>query len=171
MRDIHKANPELLSKMMDLGSASEQAWRPEELAAIFRHQMSAAVQFDLGALDPGLANRLNNLSSSQGLLLKSFADLFFHPHPPIELLRLTKQFAKAYRNHPDSPLPNEIATLLYFLSIVAALVRCGERITELDDDSLRKGIEWLTSQKWVDEKTQALLREGLEFLKTDAGEL
>jgi len=169
MRDIDKADPALLSKMMGSGLGDQPVWQPEELAAILRHQMSAAVQFDLGALDAGLAGRLSKLSSSQGLLLKSFADLFFHPHPPLELLRLTKEFAKAHKNHPDSPLPDEVATLLYFLSIVAARVRCGERITQLDDEALGRGIKRLLAQAWIDEKTRALLLEGLACLKGKAG--
>lgn len=164
MRDIRDANPEVLSKMMNLDSPPDQPWHPDDLAAMLRHQMAATVQFDLGALDRNPAMQLSNLSESQGLLLKSFGDLFFHPHPPIELLQLTKQYAKACRNHPDSPLPHEIATLLYFMAITTALVRCGERITQLDDESLRKGIEWAIEQAWVDEKTRALLREGLALV-------
>jgi hypothetical protein len=159
-----KSDTKLLAEMMRIGAGDRKVWNSEDLSAIFRHQLSAPVQFDLANLDAGLANKLRTLSEAQGLLIRSFADLLYHPNPPVELLELTKQFAKACRNHPDSLLPHEIATLLYFASIVTALTRCGRRITELDEVALRSGIEWLVQQPWVDERMRMLLGEGLARL-------
>ncbi len=88
--------------------------------------MSAPILVDLGGYDPATAVRLKNLSDAQSLLLKSFLDLFHHPVPPMELLTLTKDFAKANMDHPDSSLPNEVAAALYYTSIAAALVRLDE---------------------------------------------
>ena len=77
----------------------------------------------LTAMEQRLAARLRLAAESQGLLLKSFGDLLHHPNPPLELLRLTKDFAKACRLSRSGPLPREIATLLYFASIIVAWVR------------------------------------------------
>ena len=74
--------------------------------------------------------------------IRSFDDLLHHPHPPVELLTLTKQFAKAMVEHPESPLPREVGRLLYFASITVALIRCGQRISDLDNASLKAGLRW-----------------------------
>lgn len=164
IHDIYKSDAQLLAKMMDISAGQQRLWQPEELGAIFEHQLSAVVQFDLSGLDPGLAEKLQTLSAAEGLLIKSFMDLFHHPHPPVELLELTKRFAKASRSHPDSPLPDEVASLLYFLSIVVAMTKCGRRITQLDDESLRSGLMWALEQPWLDEQTRGLLHGGLNAL-------
>ena len=168
-REIQESDSRLLARMMEVGADPRRLWRPEELGAILRHQMSAAVEFDLGTLERGRARKLRTLASAEGLLVRSFADLFDHPHPPLEFLEMTKQFAKASRHHPDSPLPKEVAAVLYFGSIVAAMLRLGRRITRLDDDALRRGLRWLAAQPWLDERSRALFNEGLEFLGTGEG--
>ena len=161
---VRDTDPRFLAEIMAVDEAAQRVWRPEELGAIFQHQLSAPVELDLGNLEPGLGPKLRMLASSQGLLLNSFRDLLQHPNPPIELLRLTKEFAKACRDHPESPLPPEIATVLYYASITVALTRCGRRISGLDDAALRGGLEWAVSQPWVDESTRALLQQGLDSL-------
>jgi hypothetical protein len=95
-------------------------------------------------------------------VLKSFGDLLYHPNPLPELLELAKEFAKEHRADAESPLPREVATVLYYASIAAALARCGRRITRHDDATLRKGFQWGCEQPWVDEATRGLLREGLQ---------
>jgi hypothetical protein len=153
--------PGALAALINSGSESAHLWRPNEFAAIFKHQLSAPVFVDLGQMPKRAATRLKNLSDAQGLLLKSFSELFHHPAPPIELLELTKDFAKANMNHPESALPSEIATALYFTSIAAAYVRLGARISRLGDLDLRRGWLWTRDQVWVDEKTKTLLVEAL----------
>jgi len=165
---IRDSDPRLLARLMDVGAGPGRLWQPGELGAVFQHQLSAVIQFDLGGLDQSLANRVRNLSAAEGLLIKSFRDLFCHPHPPVELLDLTKDFAKACKNHPDSPLPGEVASVLYFLSIAVAMAKCGARISQLDDDSLRTGLEWASGQPWLDEQTRNLLVEGLNALQGQA---
>ena len=169
IRRVYDSDAQRLVSMMELDTGVQKIWQPEELGAILQHQLSAPVQFDLGSLEKGLARKLKTLSASQGLLLKSFADLLHHPHPPVELLRLTKEFAKVNRSHPDSPLPREIATVLYFAAIVVAMLRCGQRITRLGNDELREGMEWVIAQPWSDESTRSLFNEGIELLDAQKG--
>ena len=143
-------DPGRLAQMLSLEDSVQPTWRPHELGAILRHQLSSVVQFELGGLDRQIAAGLRTLAAAEGLLVRSFADLFRHPQPPLALLELTKRFAKACRNHPDSPLPGEVAEVLYLLSIVVALVRCDRRITALDDASLRRSLSWAAAQDWVE---------------------
>ena len=110
--DVRNADSVHLAELMEFGLKAARIWLPEELKAIFEHQMSAPVQFDLAGLKDGRAGVLRALTEAEGLLIRSFRDLLLHPNPPLELLQLTKQFAKAYASHPDSPLPNELAKVL-----------------------------------------------------------
>ncbi|MGD1090032.1 MAG: hypothetical protein ABR955_15110 [Verrucomicrobiota bacterium] len=159
---VFNSRAKKLAALMATGEERAKLWRPEELAAIFQHQMSAPILVDLGTFDPRTATRLRTLSEAQGLLLKSFADLFHHPTPPIELLELVKDFAKANLDHPENGLPGEIATTLYYTSIAAALVRLDVRISKLPDADLQRGLRWTMEQSWLDEKTKELLAKALE---------
>src|SRR5579862_4558949 len=102
---LFKSRAQQLSTLMASGEERGPLWQPEELAAMFRHQMSAPVLMDLGSFDPRTANQLKALTAAQGLLLSSFADLFNHANPPIQLLQMVKDFAKANLDHPESGLP------------------------------------------------------------------
>ncbi len=154
------------SRVMDQVAKLRLEWPQEELAAIWRHQLAAPVQAEAPGvripLDEGLGRRVAGLV--RGRCIVTFGDLFQHPHPPMELLQEVKDFAKANRDHPESLLPPEISSLLYYASIAAALLRCGHRISRLDDVALRQGIEWALAQPGLDEKTLTLLKAGLEFL-------
>ena len=156
---VFKSRAKKLAALMATGQERADLWRPEELAAIYRHQMSAPVMVDLGAFDPRTATRLRTLGEAKGLLLRSFDDLFHHPAPPIELLELVKDFAKANLDHPESGLPREIAAALYYASIAAALVRLDARISQLPDADLQRGLRWAMGQAWLDEKAKELLTQ------------
>lgn len=164
---LGKSRAKELAALMSTSDESSPLWRADELAALFRHQMSAPVLMDLGSFDPRTAEQLKTLTAAQGLLLSSFADLFGHPVPPRSLLELVKDFAKANRDHPESGLPREIATALYYTSIAAALVRLDARISQLPDAELQRGLRWTQEQRWLDEKTRTLLADALKKLSPE----
>ena len=159
---VLKSRADKLASILASGEEGACLWQPEELAAIFKHQMAAPILVDLGVFDAPTATRLKYLSQAHGLLLKSFADLFQHPAPPVELLSLIKDFAKANRDQPASGLPTEIATTLYYTSIAAALVRLNQRLTKLADADLRRGLAWTLGQPWLDAPTRDLLSRAME---------
>jgi hypothetical protein len=165
---LSKSPPKSLAAFFAAGAEHARLWRPEELSAIFRHQMSAPILVDLGGFDPATAVRLKTLSEAQNLVLKSFSDLFHHPVPPLELLSLTKDFAKANMDHPESSLPHEVAAALYYASIATALVRLGARISQLKDAELQRGLLWAKELSWVDDQTRQTLIQALKTLSTDA---
>jgi hypothetical protein len=129
-RDIHSSAPRSLAKLMSLEAAAD--WQPDELGAIFRHQ---------------LQSRIEGASKTFGEVLRD---------PQIEDLKLVKEFGKLHRNDPASPLPRDIATVLYFAAIVAARKHCRQTITNLDEDSIRRGVEWAVAQPWLYETTRSL---------------
>ncbi len=140
------------------GTADDrELWRPEEFGAVFRHQLAAPLAADLGGLDPGLGDKLAGLRTPDGRPVTTFGDLLRHPAPPVALLDLVKEFAKASRRAGRGHLPAEVATLLYYLAIAVALCRCGCCLTRLDDAALREGFRWARAQPWVDDATRELL--------------
>ena len=159
---VHNSRANKLAALLATGEERARLWRPDELAAIFRHQISTPMLVDLGGFDPRNAARLKLVSEAQGLLLNSFADLLQHPAPPVELLELVKNFAKANLDQPESGLPPEIASALYYLCIAAALVRRDARISQLPDADLRRGLSWTREQAWLDEPARELLALALE---------
>lgn len=161
---LSKSPPKSLAAFLAAGDEQGRLWRPDELSAIFRHQMSAPILVDLGGFDAATAARLKTLSDAQSLILKSFSDLFHHSVPPVELLKLTKDFAKSNMDHPDSSLPQEIAAALYYTSIAAALVRLDVRISQLPDADLQRGLAWAREQSWLDDATRELLGQALQKL-------
>jgi hypothetical protein len=166
---VFKSRARELAALMAAGEEPARLWRADELAAVFRHQVSTPMLVDLGTFDPATANRLQLLSGAQGLLLKSFADLFHHPAPPVELLQLVKDFAKANLDHPESGLPAEIAWLLYYLGIASALVHLQTRISTLTDADLSRGLRWALDQAWLDEPNRQLLLAAVQKINP-AGE-
>ena len=161
---LFKSPPKSLAAFLAAGDERARLWRPDELAALFRHQLAAPIFVDLGGFDPVIASRLKVLGCAHNLVLKSFLELFLHPVPPVELLTLTKEFAKTNMDHPDSSLPREVAAVLYYTSISAALVRLDRRITQLGDAELERGLNWARDQQWVDPQIQQLLELALKKL-------
>jgi hypothetical protein len=156
--DRSRTDPLALTRLLELPRP------PDDAAALLRHVLTAPLPLDLAAVDAGLAGKAREWAEGQELVLRSLGELLHHPNPLPELLELAKEFAKDNRNDPESPLPREVATVLYYASIAVTLARCGRRITRHDDATLRQGLEWGCAQPWVDEATRGLLREGLARL-------
>ena len=153
-----------LTNLFDWGSGNDRTWEPDEFSAIFEHLLQSPVQFDLAGLDPTLRGKLVQLSEAEGITLKSFHDLLAHEHPPLELLALTKEWAKANRESPESGLPPAVASVLYYACIAAALARLGRRITSLSDGQLRAGFTWASAQLWLGGDLAELFSQGLAKL-------
>ena len=167
--ETQHSDPALLAKLMETDASTGPGWEPGDFGAMLRHQLTAPVPFELGVQAPAVAARLKARAEAQGLLLKNLDDLFHHPNPPIELLEMTKDFAKAISAHPNASIPPEVAAVLYYASIVVAELRCGRRITMLSDALLIDGLKFVLSNDWLDERTRAILQEGVDFLQRSSG--
>lgn len=154
--DIFTKPPSQFARLIAATNGSEGGWLPVEFDAVLRHQLDAPLR---------TAGRQPPESATSAADIRTFRELFQHPQPPLGLLKQTKDFAKAHREHTNSPLPHDVATVLYYASIVAARVRLGERITSLDDAALRQGIAWGVALPWLDEGLRALFDEGLRVLQ------
>lgn len=164
LSQILVTDPGVLAELMDVNVGRERLWHPEELAAVFEHHLSSPIEFELNNLGREQAFKLQTLGAAQGLLLNSLSDLLLHPRPPVELLRMTKEYSKACTVHPDSPLPPEVASAIYFTSIIVARLRCCERISNVGEEYLRRNLISLIAQPWITDPIRSLLREGLRSL-------
>jgi hypothetical protein len=169
-RNIYESRADWLAEMMDAGDTDRVLWQEEEYGAILECQLSAPLDFDLSYLGEQTRERVRTLCSGQRPPITSFHDLLHHACPPVELLRLAKEFARAAQSRSDllppahgvPLLPSDVALLLYTLSIVVAMTKCGCRITKLDDQALRHSFAWALNLSWVDEPTRELLRAGCQ---------
>jgi len=158
----------LLEAALDPDFEQRHDWKPEELGALLAHQWSAPLEADLDALPPEQARVLKQLGDAEGLLRRSYGELFTHPLPPVEILEAIKDYAKRNLTRPSADLPEEIARALYVLSVVVARYRCGQRITSQSDETVRASVQAFLAQPWVIEPVKTLLREGLSALVTES---
>ena len=140
---------------------------PVTLAEALRSRLFAPLLFD--GLEPGILDHVHKAESNSGRPITTLAELFTHPQPPVELLNLTKQFARSCLCSADGLVPRQVAYLLYYASIAAALVHHKKPITTLDQDELRNGLRWAAEQAWCDEAIRLVLGDGLLSLSDDGG--
>ncbi|MBI4661272.1 MAG: hypothetical protein HY735_20815 [Verrucomicrobia bacterium] len=159
--------PRRFARLVRVTDQNDDPWQPEELGAIWRHQLSAPVRFDF----PEEGGRsVSPMDPNQGATREpelKLADLLHDARAPIELLKRAKEFAKGKRQQASKGYPKDIARVLYFASIVAALVRHRKRITRLTDSDILQGIEWALKQPWLDMETLRLFQEGKARLCRD----
>jgi hypothetical protein len=99
--------------------------------------------------------------------IKTFRDLLVHADPPEDLLNLVKQFAKAHLSSGASPLPREVAQVLYFGAIVSGLLQGYRAISSLSPGEVRRGAEWAMRLPWMDED---MLRLFKRYINRGTGE-
>lgn len=134
-------------------------WRPEELGAILRHQLDCSIVLELELRHPEQISRLKFLCAGDSM---TFRMLFERPAPSLELLQMVKSFAKGHRRDPHSPLPGEVASVLYYATIASALVHGGHRISRLDERQLATGFAWVNACRWVDQPLRCLMELAME---------
>lgn len=156
---LDAAEPTILARMLSLDD-STPLWTANELAAMWLHQLDAPVTVDLIDHDPMNDQTVRTLSTRVDGSEITFGQLLRDPSPSPQLLELAKDFAKANRSAAGG-LPAEIATMLYYALIAAGMVHAGQRLTDLPETSLRKGLNWAVAQGWIDEQTRSLLHDAL----------
>lgn len=156
--------PRRLAALFSLDTSPKKLWHTAELGPMIRHQLEVPLDLDACWNDRGLPETnvgSTSLASRSSILpyCRTLSGLLRDPKPPLELLRRVKEFAKTASKHPDSPLPEELATVLYGTAIALGLLRHGKRITGLDDEGIRLCFEWITDQPWLpDELRNPLLQ-------------
>jgi serine/threonine protein kinase/WD40 repeat protein len=149
----------LLARLMDPHGSSEGLWAPEELSSILRYRLSLPVERPRVEGDAPSSALWDDAEA--GL---TYAQALEHPRPSLELLRGVLAFCEAGRRDPESGLPPEVATLLYYAGAAAGLVRHGQRLVPFEDDTLLRGLKWASRQTWADESCRASCEAALHVL-------
>lgn len=165
--DLEDAEARRLAPFMEFGSDNDSLWNSDELAGIFRHQLASRIHFPFVDLGDQSAESIRAICSAADPEIETFGDLFMHPKPPLDLLRITKDYGKACRAKGESPIPAEVATMLYVLSILVARTTRGQRITELNDRELRRIADWAVGQSWIGEPIRRLLDAAQQVFGTE----
>ncbi len=158
-RSIHASNPKALATFF---GGSDEVWGEEDLAAILRHQLSAPLGFDLKRMGADSRKTVAHFTRSSTQRLKTFADLFGHPDPPVDLLSLAKEFGKTA---DGGTVPRDVGLVLYYAAVLVARLRCDSRISDLSDSDLLTGVEWVLRRTWLDESMRHLFEQGAKFLR------
>ena len=157
--DGASAGPRSLACLMQIDTLG--SWNVTELGPILEHQLDTPLDLDLDpdAVAQEAGNRPDSGSKRVGAEIRTFRQLLLHPHPPVALLNLVKQFAKGCRSRPDGPLPHEVATVLYLVAIAAARAKCHQRISTLDDAAWQRAVDWAVAQPWLNAEIRELLNQ------------
>jgi len=155
--------PRRFARLVEVTAQNDEGWLPEELGAIWLHQLAAPVQFEFVCEKPSSESpKLEDAGDKERRT--TFRELLHGTEPDLEKLRDVKEFAKNKRGEPSKGFPKEIARVLYFTSIVVALVRCKCRISNLSNQDILTGVRWALDQEWLDPLTIKILWEDSESL-------
>ena len=150
-----------LSDLIAFDSDGRAIWPSQQLRTSLRRQLGANLQSIMAD-----AQLMRAMAAAADPAIETFEQLLHHAHPPIDLLWMGKEFAKLAFEDPGSPLPPDVALVIYYGCIAAALLRHAKRISRLSEDDLRSGLNWAVRQDWVDEVTRKILMEGLGALRS-----
>ena len=150
-----------LAELMQPADRANVSWTPSDIQAIYRHQLATPINVELAGVDRATADRLRELCDSNGLTLRGIGDLLAHPSPPLELLVIIKEFAKASLEHPESALPKEVSSAIYWACIAVAMVRCNARISSLSAGQAVDGLQWALRQEWLAADRRDVLQAAL----------
>ncbi len=159
---IFMTKPEGLARILD--DDATDLWSPEEMQAMWQHQLATAIDIDLGGVTSVRATILRSSPQARSFEGKTFRDLFARPDAPIELLELTKEFAKQTLKESEEMQLKEIASGLYYITYAASIVFHRKIIGSMKEDELRPGFNWGLKQTWLDKESKKLIEQALRQL-------
>lgn len=154
-------NLSVFDTILTPGFENAPTWRKEELTAILEHQWITQVAADMECLSAEQAHILTRLDEAAGTPM-TYGDIFTCSAPSIAVLEMIKVEAKRNMARANEELPEDIAKLLYILSVIVARLRCGVSITSQPDKSVRGNIESALAQSWPTPPIIQILRDGLK---------
>jgi hypothetical protein len=158
--DFFRVTPGRMAPLIDLPWRDRLKWADEEMESILRHQLSAPLDAELSRCFALPTNCLSNP--------RSFGDLLCDQQPRLDLLVGTKDFAIRQLRLGGRGLPRGVARVLYYASVLSALLCHGQRISRISDEKLRSGLEWAVEQRWLHPSLHELFRKGRVRLAVDS---
>lgn len=154
-----ETDPALLSELLRMDETAGDLWRPDDLGSVLRHQLTVPIREVMAGLDMKPDRERGGLAIGELLAISGSLDE----------LELLKKFAKMNSACGEALFPEPVAMILYFSSIIAARARFGARLSSLDDQELRDGLNWCFQQEWLDEQLRAFLENARKHLETGVG--
>lgn len=150
-----------MANLIELNPEPGALWNVEELGAILKHQLAAAIVPELSKV-----NRQLNDKSPPAIRNseQTFGQALTDQKTPIELLKLIKDFGKIHWHSEKSGIPKEVAMVLYYAAIAHAMNHRHDSITKLSTESLRSGMQWVLDQDWVDEGIKESIRKAMKVI-------
>jgi hypothetical protein len=161
---IFMSGPAGLARILDQNQQEAPLWEPAEMRAMWQHQLSVPLDVDLGTVQSANLSALRK-GAEASFLEKGFQDLLHNPKPPLQLLKLTKNFAKQTLKEAEDPQFREIAAALYYASYAAAMLHHSQRLGAMNRHELAGGFEWALARVWLDEPTKKLISDARDLLK------
>jgi len=153
--------PEGLTRILSIDEDVKELWQAREIEAMWRHQLAAPLGIDLEAVISVSGTELRKSPHFETFRQKTFAELFHHPQPPLEVLKLAKEFAKQTLRDCEEGQLRELASAVYYASYAGALIHHGQCIGSMSENELRPGFNWALRQDWIDEQTKKLISTAL----------
>ncbi len=165
--DLDHATPETLTQVMRVGQSwGDEAWSHRDLAEMLEHLLACDLTTELDGPNNVTEQTLRQLAGSCTPPLETLGDVLTTPNPPVELLKIIKEYSKVVSGLPDRTLPKPIATVLYLGSIVAAWVHGGVKITQHSRQDVAGGVSWSLSQPWLEMNLRDLFEQFLQDTAT-----
>ena len=97
---IFMSRPAGLARILAQDRAETALWEPEEMRAMWQHQLRAPLEADFSTMHKADSNALKHAPEAAAFDKKNFGELLHHSNPPLALLKLTKDFAKQTLKEP-----------------------------------------------------------------------
>ncbi|RJQ63189.1 MAG: hypothetical protein C4530_03860 [Desulfobacteraceae bacterium] len=159
-RSGHKKGRHILGVLMDPSRPDASPWSPGDFRAILEHQLATPLlseleRFaDIASCSPeGILSLLADCGCSR----HTFGDLLNLVAPPISVLKLLKDYAKASLTGKGD-LPEEVARVLYIVVILQGLKIGSRAISSLDDAIIKREARRCQTFGWLPENIRELLR-------------
>jgi DNA-directed RNA polymerase specialized sigma24 family protein len=168
---LDESNPSLLARLFGVDDGREAIWESFDLKNLLARLLATPLAEALPGIDRrAIAAAARSVpGATPGSL--TLSEVFADPMPSVELLREIKEWARRSTRAQDSPLPADLASLLYFASIAAARLRRGQWISKLDPSLVHKGLEMLLARDWVGEPFRTLFRQTAPICESNAAEI
>ncbi|MGD2111624.1 MAG: hypothetical protein PVI86_19785 [Phycisphaerae bacterium] len=153
MSNLEHKSAEELAKLLRAGDVDAATWTPEE-----RRQL--LLELFAKPLPPGRAGT----GRSPGPL-PPIGETLRSNSPPLPLLDAIKGYAKALREDPESGIPPDVATYVYYAAIATAIRWHGKPLTSLDTEALTKGFSWCLECPWVSPPFRKLFEHAVDTLQ------
>ena len=156
---IFLSGPKSLARILAQDQPEAALWEPQEMRAVWQHQMRAPIEADLAPIG-------SSPQEAADFSDKSFSEVLHHANAPVALLKSIKNFAKQMIKDAEDSQLKEIAAALYYTSYAGGITRHGQRLGGMSDPELRGGFEWALGRVWLDEKTKNLIEEAMKAMES-----